>query len=141
MKPDEFEPQLRRQPLRPIPAEWRDQILAAARAAVPRSSALDARRPSWWRELLWPSPLAWAGAAAVWAVILALDAAAFSDTEPSMAARFAPPPAVIRMAIAERRRLMASLFDAAAEPAAPPPARNRTVSAGLSGPAPARSPP
>ncbi len=121
MKPDDLEHQLLRRPVRPIPAEWREEILAAAHAAGPRPSALDSRRTSWWRELLWPSPLAWAGAAAVWAVILALDAAAFSDAEPSVAARSAPPPAVIRMAIAEKRRLMASLFDTAAEPAAPPP--------------------
>lgn len=121
MKPDNLEHQLQRRPVRPIPAEWREEILAAARAAGPRPATRGARRTSWWRELLWPSPLAWAGAAAVWAVILALAAAASSDAEPGMAARFAPPPAVIRMAIAEKRRLMASLFDTAAEPAAPPP--------------------
>ena len=123
MKPDEFEQQLQRQPLRPIPAEWRTEILAAARAAGPRPSALDAQSASWWRELLWPSPLAWAGVAAAWAVILALNSAAWSDADATAAARRPPaPPAVIEMALAQRRQLMSSLFDTApVEAAAPPP--------------------
>lgn len=124
MKPDEFEQQLQRQPPRPIPAEWRDEILTAARRAGGHQLSTRSQQPtSWWREWFWPSPLAWAGVAAVWAVILALNTSTSSDTGASAAVRRPPAsPAAIEMALAQRRELMRSLVDAApAEAAAPPP--------------------
>jgi hypothetical protein len=134
MKPDDFEQQLQRQPLRPVPVEWRDEILAAARAAGrPRPSTLAPRPVSWWRELLWPSPVAWAGAAATWALILALNTAASPEAESAAAPRFvAPPAAAVQMALAERRVLMTSLFEPlSTQPKNPPqePIRPRPQSA------------
>src|ERR1041385_8200304 len=73
MNPDEFEQKLQRQPLRKIPAAWRDEILAAARtAAVPRHPTPATRYSPWWRDLFWPAPQAWAGMAALWVVIFGL---------------------------------------------------------------------
>ena len=53
----DFEKQLQRHPLRELPRDWRDQILATA--SVPRSST-------------WPSPRAWASLSAVWLVTFLL---------------------------------------------------------------------
>jgi hypothetical protein len=64
----DFEEYLRRQSIRPVPAQWRGEILRAARAQPVASP--------WWREWLWPSPRAWAGLAAAWGVILLLTVTA-----------------------------------------------------------------
>jgi hypothetical protein len=77
MNPDDFERQLQRQSFRPAPVEWRKEILAAAAGAAtaqppPKPTllcALNARLSS----LLWPCPQAWAGLAALWVVILAVN--------------------------------------------------------------------
>jgi hypothetical protein len=83
MKTDDFEKQLQRQPLRPVPAEWRDQFLSAATRHCHASHiAHHAPRGSWLRELLWPSPYAWSGLALVWLVALFLNLAA-SDSRSS----------------------------------------------------------
>lgn len=94
MNTDGFEQHLRRQPPRRLPAEWRDEILAAARTAQaeaeraagarPRSLALP--RLAGWREWLWPSPAAWAGLAACWLAILWLNRAAAPDAAEMAAA-------------------------------------------------------
>jgi hypothetical protein len=79
MNTDDFEQTLKRQPLRPLPAAWRTEVLAAARAAAdPTPSAAAARRRSEsplaarLRSWLWPHPVAWGGVAAAWLLILAL---------------------------------------------------------------------
>ena len=80
MKPDPFEQRLSAQPLRPIPSDWREAILAEARTSVRpaassiRSSVTPARH--WLSEWLWPHPVAWAGLAACWVAILVLNQAA-----------------------------------------------------------------
>jgi len=93
MKPDEFEEQLQGQPLRGIPSEWRAEILSAARgfpASRPRASA--AWRPWISRlhfqvsTLLWPSPRAWAGLAAIWLIVIAFNLAAH-DARPLLASK------------------------------------------------------
>jgi hypothetical protein len=79
MNNDPFEDQLRGQPLRHPPADWRKDILAAAARQV-RHDSPSTSQPSvsWWRTLLWPAPQAWAGLAAVWVAILAFH---FFSTE------------------------------------------------------------
>jgi len=122
MKPDDFEQLLQRQPQRQLPAEWRTHILCAAHAAAPRT----ARRPHvpspWWRDWFWPSPWAWAGAAAAWALIFVLNFEASAGARDGALARSAPPSAAaLEMALAQRRQLMSSLLDPApAEPVIPP---------------------
>src|SRR5207249_3570026 len=92
MNTDDFEKQLQRQPLRAVPPEWREQILSAAPRQldyVPRIKPYQLRR-SWLREILWPSPTAWAGLAAAWIVIFALQ---FDSGQPAKmaAVKTAPP--------------------------------------------------
>ena len=124
MKPDDFEQQLQRRPLRTVPDEWRAEILEASRAAAsPRPSTLDSRRDSWWRELLWPCPQAWAGLAAVWVVLLAVN---MTTREGSLgtAMAAAPSPATI-MALREQRELLSKLISTPPGEVAEPP-RNST---------------
>ncbi len=73
-----FEKRLAETPLRPIPPEWRREILAAAQ--VPRSCwSFAALLPaiqnpkSKIQNLLWPHPYAWAALAACWIVIATLS--------------------------------------------------------------------
>jgi len=112
MKPDDFEQQLQRQPRRQIPAEWRAGVLRAARAAAPGTPRRAGVTSTWWREWLWPSPWAWAGAAAVWALIFVLNFESSAGAPDAVFARSTPPPAAaIEMALAQRRQLLTSLFD------------------------------
>jgi len=74
MNPDNFEQQLQRQPLRPPPAAWRDEILATARANVRRPVSKDeADLVTGWRAFLARIPQAWGAVAAVWAVIIGVN--------------------------------------------------------------------
>src|SRR5438105_4053189 len=90
MNPDDFEKQLERQPIRTVPAEWRAGILqAASESSVPQPSTTNSQPVSWWRELFWPCPQAWAGLAAAWVVILVIHFASAEPTE-SIAKTAAP---------------------------------------------------
>ena len=82
MNLDDFEKKLARQPMRPLPPHWREEILAATRAATSPVAP-------WWREWLWPCPQAWAGMAAVWTLILGLNLAAGQASTPAVAGRVA----------------------------------------------------
>jgi hypothetical protein len=70
MNLDAFEERLRTQPLRPVPQIWRNEILAAARAAVPAGSSATSAEDDWsafkhWMKWGWRG-----GLAAVWMLIL-----------------------------------------------------------------------
>lgn len=78
-KLDPFEARLARQPLRRPPPEWRGEILAVASRARPRareSAAMGALSSLYSRlsSVLWPSPVAWGGLAAIWLVLLTFHA-------------------------------------------------------------------
>ena len=112
MKPDDFESQLQRQPLHGLPAEWRTEILSAAQEAAAQAEPARPTAPSsWWRELLWPCPQAWAGLAAVWVVILGLNWIT-SDGEPraKMEAR-REITLEERMAFIEQQKLLVHLLE------------------------------
>ena len=131
MNLDEFEQELRRQPMRPIPAEWRRQILDSAPGP---ESPVSVREWSFFlRELFWPSPRAWAGLAAVWAVILALNTAS-GDSAITRAERARPaqPSPQFLMALQEQWQLRAELMDIPVAEAAPKtqPARRRSELSG-----------
>jgi hypothetical protein len=98
----DFEEYLRRQSIRPIPSEWRKEILRAARDGVAQTSksavsrvskpaGRNAVEPTWksairqvWKpalhEWLWPCPRAWAALAAAWGIILLLNVTAPEET-------------------------------------------------------------
>jgi len=101
MKPDDFEKRLQSQKLRQIPTEWRKEILQSATQSQP---SLLAPRPSWLSTinshlstLLWPNPKAWAGLAAVWIAIFALQSTSRTNSRMLAAA-----PASQRSAFGDR---------------------------------------
>jgi hypothetical protein len=123
MNHDDFEERLQRQPPRKIPAEWREEILAAAAASchlspVTRHSFLStlnslARRSkattAQLSTILWPHPVAWAGLAAIWLFIFAVD---FStrDNTPAVVNNFSPPPAEVIVEVRQQQRLLAEMM-------------------------------
>ena len=109
-----FERSLSRQPLRPVPVEWREEILAEARRAsrvelraqkMPWPSSLVSRLST----ILWPHPVAWAGLAAIWIFVFAVD---FStrDRAPAVEAKFSSPPAEVIVEVRQQQRLLAELI-------------------------------
>jgi hypothetical protein len=146
MNTDDFEQRLQRQAMRLMPDSWRDEILSnCSRRPVLRSSTaaggrkeaevLDnpydpstssprrlpgrgaAKPTTWWRELLWPCPQAWAALAAVWLVITAIHifTPGASDVVEARAPRVT---AELLAAVNERRLLLAELM--ASSPTEPP---------------------
>jgi hypothetical protein len=80
MSMDPFEKHLQNQPLRTIPGEWRNEILAAAH----NQEADPCQRESWrethvsiWQFLLVRFPVAGGALAAVWATIIIVNLLAF----------------------------------------------------------------
>jgi hypothetical protein len=118
MKPADFEKRLQRQPLRQVPSKWRDGVLAAARQATCPQPAPYAGRDglravfstlnSQLSTLLWPHPVAWAGLAAVWVVILGLSFTT-RDAARQVAKRTSSPSPQVFMAFQEQQRLLNEL--------------------------------
>jgi len=121
MKPDDFEQKLQRQPLRQVPAEWRGEILVAADvnrrnrpvreftfAATPFRrllSTLNAQLST----ILWPHPKAWAGLAAIWILILAVNFS-MRDPSPVRAQKSSPPSPEVIVELRQQQRLLAELI-------------------------------
>ena len=125
MKPDDFEKQLQQQPMRAIPGEWRGEILGAATSAA--SKQYEPSKPTSFLStlnhqlsaLLWPCPQAWAGLAAVWLIILAVNVTS-TDRTTQIAKSETPSPEMI-MALKEQRRELAQLVGHLdTEPVEPP---------------------
>jgi hypothetical protein len=75
---DQFEQRLRRQPLRPVPSAWREEILAAAKAsqrstATPSASEDQVALFVGWRMLFGRLPVAWASLAALWIALIGVN--------------------------------------------------------------------
>jgi len=110
MNTDEFEKRLQRQSLRPIPREWRGEILGGARRANAHPFSTPNPQPTpWWRELLWPCPQAWAGLAAAWGMIFLLNLASRDPVKVAKTSKDVPAPELL-MALGEHRRLLAELI-------------------------------
>ena len=146
MKPENFEQQLRQQPLRQLPAEWREEILSGARPAPVLQDATcpspSGQRATGWRAflstfqsqlstLLWPHAQAWAGLAAVWTVILALNLSHRESGARDNRGLAAASPEVL-MVLQEQKNLLAELLGPSeprastrAKPGAPQPRSER----------------
>ena len=132
MNTDDFEKRLQRQPLRQVPHEWREQILSAARQAscaehAPRTTQQTSPSPSLLSTLhyqlstlLWPHPTAWAGLAAVWAVILVINLTT-RDASTAVAKHAAPVSPQVYMAFQEQERLLTELLGPRETPVAEQP--------------------
>ena len=132
MKLDDFEQKLQRQPLRQVPAEWREEILVAADvnrrnrpvreftfAATPFRrflSTLNAQLST----ILWPHPRAWAGLAAVWILILAVNFS-LRDPAPAMADKSAPSSPEVIAELRQQQRLLVELMGSSQTREAEPP--------------------
>ena len=118
MKPDDFESQLQRQTLKPLPAAWRAEILQAAQQAAARPS----HPATGWSAWIWPCPQAWAGLAAVWLVILTLNLAAGWKPFRGLAREPADRMELNWLALLEQQRRLTQLLDPSAPlPIAAPP--------------------
>src|ERR1043165_39310 len=115
MNPDDLEQQLQRRPLRPVPPQCREEILAAALSAQPPAQATrpGSRFISSFLELLWPAPRAWAALAALWLLLLLVNVRSSGPSQP-MARNITIPSSELLLAI---QRQSLPLLDA---PSAPP---------------------
>jgi len=126
----QFENRLRHQRVKPVPGEWRDDILREAKRAVkvqrlsPENSySLLANLKSRLASVLWPVPRAWAGLAAVWVAILVMNFSAADKT--AAAAMVGPPPSRETMqALKQQQRLLAELVERPELPKADSPRTN-----------------
>ena len=115
MNPEDFEQQLSRQTIRPIPSPWRSQILSAARAAATPSSPREPFAVKLWRELFWSSRRIWGGLAAIWVAILVISTA--SDDSPRSIVAAAPPSRDWKLALQAQHQMMRQLLEQDSPPA------------------------
>jgi len=120
MKAADLEQQLRRQPLRTIPAGWRAEILHATETVAANRPPLAAFFHEGWRETFWCCRRAWICLAAAWMVILAVNLAT-RETSKTSASQPAASALETRQALDERRWLMAELIGPLQTPDAEPP--------------------
>ena len=122
MNSDDFEKQLRRQPRRVLPTEWREEILQASQAqSPPRLSTLNSQPRPCWKALLWPCPQAWAGMAAAWVIILGLHLAAGQENHAAVQLTSIAASPEARAILTEQRRLYAELLSRPGAPVNPHP--------------------
>jgi hypothetical protein len=115
---EQFERRLSQQPLRHVPREWRGEILAAARDEQASRHPSPATRHSLLSTinhqlstLLWPHPKAWAGLAAVWIFIFAVNFS-MRDPSPRIAEKVEPPSPEAVAELKQQQRLFAELIGA-----------------------------
>ena len=104
---NDFEDLLKQQPMRPIPTEWRNEILSAARLQQKLES-------DGWLAWLWPSPIAWGAVAAAWILILGLNLLSQSSL-PETGATVTISPQEIESAFFQQRQLVQELQETMSE--------------------------
>jgi hypothetical protein len=104
MNGDKFEQDLKRQSMRPVPVEWRREILKIAGDASRCQAEARGIGGVWWREWLSFTRVAWSGVAVAWVAILTLNWAANRPGGPgSVEAVFSP--TVVALALERSGRL------------------------------------
>jgi hypothetical protein len=98
MNSNDFEKELKAQPFRAVPPEWKREIFKGTSPKAQRTSR------SWLglRELFWPSPFAWGTLAAVWIGIAGFNLAT-RDREDRLAVQ--TDYTQLRVALEEKRSL------------------------------------
>jgi hypothetical protein len=115
-----FEQRLARQPLKPIPADWRAEILRKSRLAAGQKNKLagpaSLAQENWLltlnqklSTLLWPHPKAWAALAAIWVLILIMNFSTREQT-PVMAEKASPPSPEVMAELKKQQLLFAELI-------------------------------
>ena len=113
---DDFEQKLQRQSLRQVPDGWRTEILESVRDAQAARHAPRITHQSFLSTfnlqlstLLWPHPKAWAGLAAVWILIFAVNLST-RDTSPAVAEKLSRPSSEVVVELRQQRLLLAELI-------------------------------
>jgi hypothetical protein len=119
MKTDDFEKRLQQQPMRQVPGHWRADILKSAASASSPQRLQSEDQQSWLYQLLWPCPQAWGALAAVWVVVLVLNASSSNSAPPI--AKVPNEPREVMMAVKLQVKFRAELMSANDVPVAEPP--------------------
>lgn len=113
---ESFEQRLKRQPVRPVPAGWRQEILKAVAETQASRQPSTATEHSFLSNLhrrlvsvLWPHPVAWGGLASVWIFIFIVNYS-IRDTRAAMAEKVWPPSPEVIGESRQEQRLLAQLI-------------------------------
>ena len=98
-----------------------DALRAAALPARSQLSTLNSQPASLWERLFGPNPLAWAGLAAVWLLLLAVNRSGSEAATSSASRASQPSEAAVAEIVRENRRQMAELLNLDEPQAAPTP--------------------
>ena len=98
-----------------------DALRAAALPARSQPSTLNSQPASLWERLFGPNPLAWAGLAAVWLVLLAVNRSGSEPATSTASHANQPSEAAVAEIVRENRRQMAELLNLDEPQAAPTP--------------------
>ena len=108
---NEFEQRLRQVPMKPVPVDWRAEILAAAGNVSPpvAQASWQQRLHAQLHALFWPHPNVWAGLAVVWILIALVN---FSQREPSSGRleKSAPPSPEVLAELRQQHQLLAEIL-------------------------------
>ena len=99
-------------------AQVEQRLVAAAQTVKPACHTPHAAPHAWLSTLLWPNPKAWAGLAAVWVAILAVNFAAHDPLPVREACNATPPSPQLREMLKQQEQLLAELVGPIERPAA-----------------------